>query len=149
MAISADEVIASLLQVDHKRNVDVFKERLLRKEVVRTELLAALKAYLSALLILCGPFKGELLAKTEMSEQIFMESWRWVFDYLPPDVERFDQELVPSFRSRGMDGLAEAIGNQFITTLFQQKHPLNDSEAAAMQDMMIDDMAAMKRGIQK
>jgi hypothetical protein len=36
-----------------------------------------------------------------------------------------------------------------VNTLFQEKHPLNEMESASLQDMILDDIAAIKRYVEK
>ncbi|MGO9137860.1 MAG: hypothetical protein ACLP9S_05350 [Syntrophales bacterium] len=148
-AVSVDEVVASLLGLDHKRNAEAFKGRRPCRRVHKGELLAVMRSYLSALLIMCATFKEMFLAKVEMTEKDFMAGWRSAFEYSPADMQMFDGELAPAFRSKGVDGLVGALGQQMVNTLFQEKHPLNKMETAALRDLILDDMAAVKRYTEK
>jgi len=148
-AVSVDEVVAALLGLDHKRNAETFKDRHACKRLHREDILAVMRSYLSALLIMCTIFKAILLAKVEMAEKDFMAGWRSAFEYSPADVEIFDAELAPAFRSKGMDGLVEVLGRQMVNTLFQEKQPLSEMESASLRDMILDDIAAIKRYVEK
>lgn len=148
-AVSVDEVVAALLGLDHKRNAETFKDRHACKRLHREDILAVMRSYLSALLIMCTIFKAILLAKVEMAEKDFMAGWRSAFEYAPADVEIFDAELAPAFRSKGMDGLVEVLGRQMVNTLFQEKQPLSEMESASLRDMILDDIAAIKRYVEK
>lgn len=148
-AVSVDEVVAALLGLDHKRNAETFKDRHACKRLHREDILAVMRSYLSALLIMCTIFKVILLAKVEMAEKDFMAGWRSAFEYSPADVEIFDAELAPAFRSKGMDGLVEVLGRQMVNTLFQEKQPLSEMESASLRDMILDDIAAIKRYVEK
>lgn len=148
-AVSVDEVVAALLGLDHKRNAETFKDRHACKRLHREDILAVMRSYLSALLIMCTIFKVILLAKVEMAEKDFMAGWRSAFEYAPADVEIFDAELAPAFRSKGMDGLVEVLGRQMVNTLFQEKQPLSEMESASLRDMILDDIAAIKRYVEK
>jgi hypothetical protein len=148
-AISVDEVVAALLRLDHKRNAEAFKNRHACKKLHKENILAVMRSYLSALLIMCVIFKEILLAKVEMKENDFMVGWRSAFEYSPADMKMFDEELTPAFRSKGMDGLVEVLGRQIVNTLFQEKQPLSEMEAASLRDMILDDMAAIKRYVEK
>ena len=148
-AVSVDEVVAALLGLDQKRNIKAFKDRHSCRRPPRKELLAVIRCYLSALLIMCVIFKEILLAKVEMPENDFMVGWRSAFEYSPADMKMFDEELTPAFRSKGMDGLVEVLGRQIVNTLFQEKQPLSEMEAASLRDMILDDMAAIKRYVEK
>jgi hypothetical protein len=148
-AISVDEVVAALLGLEQKRNVEAFKDRHTCARPSRKELLAVMRCYLSALLIMCVTFKKMLLSKVEMSENNFMVGWRSVFEYSTADMQLFDEELAPAFRNKGMDGLVEALGRHMINTLFQEKQPLSKMEAASLRDMILDDTAAIKMYVEK
>lgn len=148
-AVSVDEVVAALLGLDHKRNAETFKDRHACKRLHQEDILAVMRSYLSALLIMCTIFKAILLAKVEMAEKDFMAGWRSAFEYSPADVEIFDAELAPAFRSKGMDGLVEVLGRQMVNTLFQEKQPLSEMESASLRDMILDDIAAIKRYVEK
>ena len=144
-AVSVDEVVAALLRLDHKRNAEAFKDRHAYKKLRKEDILAVMRSYLSALLIMCSVFKETLLAKVEMKENDFMVGWRSAFEYLPADIQLFDTELTSAFRSKGMDGLVEVLGWQMVNTFFQEKQPLSKMETASLRDMILDDMAAIKR----
>ena len=147
--ISVDEVVAALLGFDHKRNAEAFKERHSCRKMNRKELLTAMRCYLSSLLILCATFKDILIAKVEMPENDFMAGWRLAFEYSTADMQIFDDILATAFRSKGIKGLVEVLGRQMVNTLFQEKQPLSGMEAASLQDMILDDMAAIKRYVEK
>src|SRR5271157_4697303 len=85
VAVSVDEVIAALLGLDHKRNAEAFKDRHACGRVHKGELLDVMRAYLSALLIMCATFKEMLLVRVEMTEVAFMAGWRLAFEYSPAD----------------------------------------------------------------
>ena len=148
-AVSVDEVFAALLGLDHKRNAEAFKGRHSCRKLHRKELLTTVRYYLSALLIMCSTFKGILLAKVEMPENDFMAGWRSAFEYSPADMQMFDEKLASAFRSKGVKGLVAVLGQQMVNTLFQEKQPLNEIEAASLRDMILDDMAAIKRYVEK
>jgi hypothetical protein len=148
-AISSDEVVAALLGLDHKRNAEAFNDRHAYKKLRKEDILAVMRCYLSALLIMCVTFKKMLLSKVEMSENNFMVGWRLVFEYSMADMQLFDEELAPAFRNRGIDGLVETMHRHVINTLFQEKQPLSEMEAAFLRDMILDDTAAIKRYVEK
>ena len=149
MAVSVDEVVAALLGLDHKRNAEAFKDRHACMRLPKGELLAVMRSYLSALLIMCATFKEALLTKVEMTENDFMAGWRLAFEYSPADMQVFDEELAPAFRSKGVEGLLAVLGGQMVNTLFQEKHPLSKTETASLRDLILDDIAAIKRYVEK
>jgi hypothetical protein len=148
-AISVDEVVAALLGLDHKRSTEAFNDRHSCRRLHKGELLTVMRAYLSALLIMCATFKEILLTKVEITEKDFMAGWRSAFEYSPADMQMFDEELASAFRSNGMDGLVEVLGRQIVNTLFEENHPLSKMESASLRDLILDDMAAVKRYVEK
>jgi hypothetical protein len=48
-----------------------------------------------------------------------------------------------------MDGLVEVLGRQMVNTLYQEKQPLSEMETTSLRDMILDDMAAIKRYVEK
>ncbi|MDQ5988680.1 MAG: hypothetical protein CSYNP_04441 [Syntrophus sp. SKADARSKE-3] len=144
-AVSADEVVAALLGLNQRRNAEAFKGRHPCSRLHREDLSTVMRAYLSALLILCATFKEIILAKTGMAEKDFMAGWRSVFEYSPADMQIFDEKLSPAFRSKGIDGLVEALGQQMIGALFKETQPLYTLEAVSLRNLLLDDMAAIKR----
>jgi hypothetical protein len=148
-AVSADEVFAALLGLDNKRNAEAFKGRHSYRKLQRTELLAAVRCYLSALLIMCSTFKELLLAKVEITENDFMAGWRSAFEYSPADMQIFDEILATTFRSKGINGLVEVLGRQMVNALYQEKQSLSEMETTSLRAMILDDMAAIKRYVEK
>ena len=61
-AVSADEVIAALLKVDNRRDVTAFIEAIPKKKPKPQLVKYALKAYMSALLVIFGTDKQQLLS---------------------------------------------------------------------------------------
>ena len=103
--------------------------------------------YLSALLLLYGTCKEELLAKLGMTEGEFMKAWQGIFQYDKADQAIFDDVLTPAFRERGIDGLVAATGETIREVLFQPDSPFGKQQNAALQDLMVDDLAALKRNL--
>ncbi|HEX7539745.1 MAG TPA: hypothetical protein VF358_05540, partial [Syntrophales bacterium] len=50
-------------------------------------------------------------------------------------------------RERGIDGLVTATGELIRDTLFQPDSPFGKQEQSALQDLMVDDLAALKRNL--
>ena len=148
-AVSVDEIFAALLGLDHKRNAEAFKERHSCRKLNRNELITTVRYYLSALLITCATFKEMLLTKAEISENDFMAGWRSTFEYSPADMQIFDDILATTFRNKGINGLVEVLGRQIVNILYQEKHPLSEMETASLNNLILDDMAAIKRYVEK
>ena len=148
-AISADEVIASLAGLEKRRTLGALAGWQVQPKADRRRYMKALRAYLSGLLLLYGTCKGELLEVLGLEEQEFMKAWQSIFQYGPSDKAVFDDILTPAFRTQGIDGLATAVGEQIRDTLFQPGTPFGSAESSALQDLMIDDLAALKRHLAK
>jgi hypothetical protein len=103
--------------------------------------------YLSALLLLYGTCKEDLLAKLGMTEGEFMKAWQGIFQYDAADQAIFDKVLTPAFREKGIDGLVTATGERIREVLFQPDSSFGKQEQSALQDLMVDDLAALKRNL--
>jgi hypothetical protein len=146
-AISADEVIASLARLEDRRPTGSLAGWQVQPKADRRRYLKAIHVYLSALLLLYGTCKEELLAKMGMTEGEFMKAWQNVFQYDAADQAVFDQVLTPAFRERGIDGLVAATGERIRDVLFIPESPFGKKEQSALQDLMVDDLAALKRNL--
>jgi len=148
-AISADEVIASLAGLEKRRSLGVLANWQVDPKADRKRYLKALRSYISGLLLLFGTCKGELLEALGLTEQEFMQAWLSIFQYEASDKAAFDELLAPAFRSKGIDGLATAVGERIRDALFQPGTPFGNAESSAFQDLMVDDLAALKRLLSK
>jgi hypothetical protein len=146
-AISADEVIASLARLENRRPTGSLSGWQVQPKADRRRYLKALHVYLSALLLLYGTCKEELLEKMGMTEGDFMKAWQGIFQYDAADQAVFDKTLTPAFREKGIDGLVTATGELIRETLFQPDSPFGKQENADLQDLMVDDLAALKRNL--
>jgi len=145
-AISADEVIASLAGLEKRRTLGGgLAGWQVQPKADRKSYPEALRLYLSALLLLFGTCKEEMLAKLGMTEVEFMQAWLSIFQYEASDKAVFDDILTPAFRSKGIDGLVDAVGGLIRDALFLPSSPFGKQEQSALQDLMIDDLAAVKR----
>jgi hypothetical protein len=148
-AISADEVIASLAGLEKRRALGTLAGWQVQPRVDRKSYPKALRLYLSALLLLYGTSKEEMLSKMGMTEAEFMQAWLSIFQYEASDKAVFDDVLTPAFRSKGIDGLVDAVGGLIREALFLPSSPFGEQEQSALQDLMIDDLAAVKRHLAK
>lgn len=152
-AISADEAIASIARLENRRPVGPLARWQVRPKAKPLHYLKALRVYLSALLVLYSTCKSELLGKMGLSEAEFMDQWKSIFKYDKADQEIFDNSLAPAFRKKGIDGLVNCTGELIREALFQPaasggKH-LEKDEFSAMQDLLVDDLTAIKRNLEK
>jgi hypothetical protein len=144
-AVSADEVIASLAGLEKRRALGTLAGWQVQPGVDRKSYPKALRLYLSALLLLYGTCKEEMLDACGLTEREFMKDWQSVFQYDADDMVAFDEILTPAFRNRGIDGLVDAVGGLIRDALFLPSSPFGKQEQSALQDLMIDDLAAVKR----
>ena len=107
-AISADEVVAALLKVDNRRDVAAFSEFSVVAKFNPQHVKFALKAYISALLVLFGSYKQELLAVTEQDEQGFIDLWTDIYGYGQGDMKLFN-ELLQSYQQDGIKGISAIL----------------------------------------
>jgi hypothetical protein len=148
-AISADEVIASLAGLEKRRALGLLAGWQVQPGADRKSYPKALRLYLSALLLLYGTCKEELLDAFGLTEQEFMKVWQSVFQYDADDMAAFDEILTPAFRTRGIDGLVDAVGGLIRDALFLPSSPFGKQEQSALQDLMIDDLVAVKRHLSR
>ncbi len=148
-AISADEVIASLAGLEKRRALGALAGWQVQPGADRKSYPKALRLYLSALLLLYGTCKEDMLSKLGMTEVQFMQAWLSIFQYEASDQAVFDDILTPAFRSKGIDGLVEVVGGLIREALFLPSSPFGKQEQSALQDLMIDDLAAVKRHLTK
>ena len=148
-AISADEVIASLAGLEKRRPLGPLASWQVQPKADRRLYQKALRVYLSGLLLLYGISKGELLEAFGLAEREFMKVWQSVFQYDADDMAAFDEVLTPAFQTGGIDGLVDAVGGLIRDALFLPSSPFGEQEQSALQDLMIDDLAAVKRHLTK
>ena len=148
-AVSADEVIATMAGLAKRRPLGALAGWKVQPGAGRTHYLKALRAYLSALLLLYGTCKEELLSTLGMTEGEFLQAWQSVFQYDAGDKAVFDDVLTSAFHSRGIDGLVGAVGVLIRDALFMPASPFGKQERSALQDLMVDDLAALKRHLAK
>lgn len=156
-AISADEAIASIARLENRRPVGPLALWQVTPKAKPRHYLKALRIYLSALLVLYGTCKAELLEYMGLKENEFMDQWKGIFQYDDADQALFDKTLVPAFSKKGLEGLVAATGKLIHEALFQpgsgpesgQDFQMGKDESAALQDLLVDDLAALKRNLER
>jgi hypothetical protein len=141
-AIAADDLVSALLGFGTPKLLGQFQTRSplpLRK----VQITKSLKVVTSALLVLMGSYKEQLLTSTQFSEEQLLASWSRVFEYLPADSQIFDQELTPVFRQEGMAGLTAAVGDLLLATLFADPVPLSSTESTLLEEYLLNEAAAI------
>jgi hypothetical protein len=144
-AICADEFVAALLGVDNKRQIEPFKKRTLKTKIAKQQIVIALRIYMSAILTLISSQKDILLQKTGLEEQELLRLWCFIFEYLPSDMQLFNELLLPAYQHGGIDGLSMSVGKSIIDQLFVVNDTLNPSELEMLQRTMIEDITAVLR----
>ena len=146
-AICADEFIAAVTGMDNKRQ-PVFPDRTVRNKLNRQQMTTALRAYMSAVLVLISSYKEGLLTHSGLQEPELLQAWCAVFEYGPSDMQLFDDMLLPAYRQGGIAalaaGLAQAVFNQVMTG----STALSLAEADALQTILLEDAAAVIRVLQ-
>ena len=145
VAICADEFIAALIGVDNKRQVEPFKELTLKQKISKQEITAALRTYLSAILILISSHKEILLQQTYMQEQELLHTWCDIFEYLPSDMQTFNEVLLPAYQQGGIEDLSVLVGKNIREYLFVGNGVLGLSQREALQNIMVEDTVAVVR----
>lgn len=156
-AISADEVLASIARLENRRPVGPLALWQAAPKAKPRHYLKALKIYLSSLLVLYGTCKAELLEKMGLQESELMDQWKSIFQYDQADQALFDETLAPAFRAKGLEGLVSATGKLLHEALFQPESApgsrpdfqMDKDESAALQDLLVDDLAALKRNLER
>lgn len=142
-AICADELIASLIGVDNKRQVDPFKVRTLKTKILKPEITMALRVYLSALLTLVSVQKKALLQRTGMEETELLQTWCSIFEYLPSDMQLFDEVMLPMYQQGGIESLSALVGREIVEQLFLVNDTMSPVEMNILQNIMVEDATAL------
>jgi hypothetical protein len=146
-AICADEFMAAVTGVDNKRQL-VFPNRTIKKKLNRQQMTAALRAYMSAVLVLISSHKEGLLTQAGLQEPELLQAWCSVFEYQPADMQLFDDLLLPAYRQGGIDALAAGMAQAIFDQVMTGSEALSLAEADALQASLLDDAAAVIRVLQ-
>lgn len=145
----ADHVVARLLGVQGKGRAQLFSQSAISKKVTKQQVNLALRGYASAILVLLGSNKALLLEKTGVNETKWMQLWCWVFEYGPPDMQLFNEVLLPAYQQGGFAGLAAATDKVISDTLSVAGN--GDGEQAlnltTVQDALTTDLSAISRAL--
>jgi hypothetical protein len=145
ITICADEFIAALIGADNKRQVEHFKWRTVKPKIVKRQMITAFHVYISALLTLISVQKKLFLKRTGMGEQELLQVWCSIFEYLPSDMQLFNEVLLPAYQQKGIEGLSVVVGKNMIDQLFIENDGLNPLELKILQNIMLEDVAAVLR----
>lgn len=103
-------------------------------------MLSAMKGYASALLVLSGSRRTELLAVLGLAEPEFVLLWRRVFDYGAEDAALFNH-LLQGVQTGGMDELTGIVAAHMTAALKLAPAIAPDW----LQNTLLDDFAALLR----
>ena len=107
-AVSADEVVAALLKLDTRRDVSAFIELVPRQKPKAKCVKFALKAYISAILVVFGNYKQQLLELAGKNEQEFIDLWLKVYSYDNDDMLLFN-DLLQEYQKNGLQGISQIL----------------------------------------
>ncbi|MEG6584781.1 hypothetical protein [Dendrosporobacter sp. 1207_IL3150] len=144
-AAAADETIASLLGIGPALE-KAYRPRITSK-FSKVKVLSVMKVYLSALLVLLGSHRDEILANTELDEQKLLTKWCSVYDYNINDKKIFNDTLLAAFKSGGFEGLAKSASSCIIDGLFSEDQQLQPDELIVFENSLAYDLAAILRNI--
>ena len=144
-AICADEVTAALLSADARRDLSAFRGRVVRKDLKKPHVLAVMRTYLSALLVLSGGGKAQILDAMAMGEGEFIDAWRDVFEYGPDDMALFNR-MTGALTAGGGPAVLGVIGEAVLAALFGGGEP-SAGELGCLEKCLNDDLAALMRKV--
>ena len=148
-SIAAEELVAALLRLDSKTNLEAFNKKILREELDKKQVLSVLRAYLSAVLVLISTYKETILTTTALTEQNFLQAWCWVFEYLQEDKKVFDEVLLSAYTQFGTIGLIKATGKIITDNFFQDNTELTPEEITVLEGILLHDVSGILQYIKK
>jgi len=105
---------------------------------------AALRVYLSGLLLLLGGRKEELLSRVGIDEIKFIQLWCKVFNYKPDDMKKFDQ--LRTVCEKGIvDDMIQRAGELIFALLFEEERPFGAGDFSLLAENMEKDLKAIAR----
>ena len=142
-SIAAEELVATLLQLNSKINLEPFNKRLLKEAIDKKQVLAVLRAYLSAVVVLISTYKGTVLTSTALTEQNFLQAWCWVFEYQPEDMKIFDEILLTAYSQFGTIGLMKETGKIMADNFYQETSELTSEEITVLEGILLNDVSGI------
>jgi len=142
-SIAAEELIAALLQLDSRINVEPLNKRILKQKIHKKQVLSVLRAYLSAVVVLVSTYKEHILASTAMTEQKFLQAWCWVFEYQQEDMKVFDELLLTAYSQFGSIGLIRETGKIIADNFYQETSELTQEEITVLEGILLNDVSGI------
>jgi hypothetical protein len=146
-AISADELVGSLLGYSTKRQVTPFSQRMRSQAIAAKDMASLLRSYISIILTLLTPYKTVILEQTQLNEPDFIKLWCSVFQYGSADMMLFDSRYLPTFQSQGFAGLLAIASQQLVQGLYADSADCTAAELEVLQKVLVDDVAAILRSL--
>jgi len=142
-SIAAEELVAALLQLDNKVNLEQINQKILKKNIAKKQVLSVLRAYLSAVLVLISTYKETILASTALTEQSFLQAWCSVFEYQPADMKVFDEVLLTAYSESGTIGLIRETGKIIADNFYQETTELTPEDMTVLEGILLNDVSGI------
>lgn len=142
-SIAAEELVAALLQLDSRINLEPLNKRILREKINKKQVLSVLRAYLSAVVVLISTYKEHILESTAMTEQNFLQAWCWVFEYQQEDMKVFDEILLTAYSQFGSIGLIKETGKIIADNFYQETSELTQEEITILEGILLNDVSGI------
>lgn len=148
-SVAAEELIAALLQLDSKVNLEQLGKRPLKNDINKKQVLAVLRAYLSAVVVLISTYKETILVSTAMTEQNFLQNWCWVFEYQPEDMKSFDEVLLTAYSKAGTIGLMQETGKIIANNFYLEASKLTPKDISVLEGILLNDVSGILQYLKK
>ncbi len=145
-AISADEAIAALMKVDHRRDASALDIPAVKKPNPQ-RVKFALRAYISAILVIFGSYKQQLLHVAGQDEQKFIDMWTEVYSYNQEDMILFN-ELLHRYQQNGISGISSVLCSA-VEGIWEGKNTFSEQHAEFFTKNLTEDIDAILFRISK
>jgi hypothetical protein len=142
-SIAAEELVAALLKLDSKVNLEQINQNILKIDIDKKQVLTVLRAYLSAVVVLISTYKETILASTALTEKSFLQAWCSVFEYQPADMKVFDEVLLTAYSQSGTNGLIEEIGKIIADNFYQETTELIPEDMTVLEGILLNDVSGI------
>lgn len=145
---SADEVVAALLKLDNRRDISAFSEITPRKKPKAKSVKFALKAYMSALLVIFGINKQQLLDIANKDEQEFINLWLDIYKYNNDDMVLFNN-LLQGYQKGGLQGIAQILIDVMNGCVWEQPFAVQKEHLQFFAKNITEDVATILSQLSK
>jgi len=144
--VGADDWVAAYLGVPAKPSKSQLPLPAPHAKPAKILVVYSLKAYLSALLLLLGSQKAQLLERLDMDDRQLLDMWCQVFEYNPDDMKLFDEILSETYRQNGFDGLIQATRDAVVAKIPLPIIIENQTlELSSLASSLVKDLTAIQR----